>query len=165
MRPKRSLQHEFDMAERQRKAARLEEERRQAEQRSKKPGFAPYGILWSELDRRAMAFLTGDGRLCVWTRPDGSTRVYPPSDVQYRRVGDRYQVEIVDDADIDYAPRVSTLKIAIGRSMDGLMQIRHMTISDIPVNDYFNKTARRLARQDWADSEVNDVPRKTLKSP
>lgn len=69
MRPKRSLKAMADKA-------RLLEEQAAKRAHSEKPGNAPYGLMWSEMDRRAMAFTTVDGCFDVWTDPSGLVCVY-----------------------------------------------------------------------------------------
>lgn len=168
MRRKRSLRAEAA-------AVKAQEAKRRRQERTEKPGAAPYGLLWSELDRRAMAFTTSDGQLDVWTNPDMTVVTYTHGQhavnrlPHYRRQPSLYLVsphrsDPESQEDSDEAPPVPALpvegrvRVVLRRGggacgEEGEYAFRQYRLSDLPLADHRSVRARSMARKEWAQAE------------
>lgn len=172
MRRKRSLRAEAA-------AAKAQEAKRRRQERAEKPGAAPYGLSWSELDRRAMAFTTSDGTLDVWTNPNMSVVVAGKGEKALNRLQHSYlrkpahylvQPELRDPGlpEEKYEPSVSALPVG-GRirvvlrrgggacGEEGEYAFRQYRLSDLSLADHRSARARSAARKAWARAETEGV--------
>lgn len=161
MRPKRSL-------------------RAEAAQRERRARVAPYGLRWSEVDRRALAYTACGGRLLVWTRPDGVVTVDGDGFVpffhsyQYDRQGDQYvvtrdvrgeAVARLSGGQVRHPPALpeaaENLRVVLrrpeARARPGWRVERWVT-SEWSLNALCYADARALAREAWLRAEQAGVP-------
>lgn len=165
MRPKRSLEAEAA-------ALRISEAKKRRQERANKPGPAPYGLLWSELDRRAMAFATSDGRFLVWTNPNMSVTM-SATPVSQRLIRHTYLRQpsmyvVIPDPPADNNPEEEEEPAAASvLPLDGRVQLvlrrnkrlaeeqpsfGYIRVSQIPRTPRHAR-ARAAARKSWARSE------------